>query len=199
MKKLMIILAGVFFAVSSAEVLAADKQYEFEILPAYSMPIGDKADMVEGSFRVNMQGGYNVNDKFTLGLEFGYNLSHPMKDSFMEALGTANGKTLVSNDADIKIYDISAFVKYHHEMGDYKPYVHFGFGFYHIKMNLDATYDLADYNLESTDNDWGMNLGVGVQKDITDSFFGLLEIRYHKIFDGDIMFIVPAVVCGYRF
>lgn len=201
--KRLVLSAVVLSITSSTTIFAADKKLELSLLPGYVMPTGDIKDLIGGSFRTAIQGGYAVNENVTVGLEFGYDLPCPVKDSFVRAALAAEGLTLDQNDSVINSYEASAFVKYSFGESGIKPYAHLGLGFYHSKSDIDLTvveYPGVSITESDKDDDWGMSAGVGVRKDFNENVFGALDLRYHRIFDEDNNgFFIPSLAIGFKF
>lgn len=202
MKRLILSVVILYTAASTA-VFASDKKLELSLLPGYVMPMGDTKDFMEGVFRTAVQGGYAVNENVTVGLEFGYDLPCPVKDSFARAALAAEGLTLDQNDSTINTYEAGAFVKYSFGGSEIKPYAHLGMGFYHTKSDIDlSVVEYPGVSITETDkgDDWGMSIGVGVRKDFNETVFGALDLRYHRLFDeDDNSFFIPSLAIGYKF
>lgn len=191
-----IIAATVVLGLSVVSHAADSNKYEVGIMPGYAIPVvgSDWTDSDTGfksSFGINAYGDYKLNDKYSAGLDLGYNFGHDNQ---------------ATSDYSIKMLNVGVHGKMFKDMDigsrKGKLYGVAGFGVYHW------SYDSFASVSSDSGSKFGINLGLGYDMEIAAQLTAGLELRYHHIFNmvknasGDEKpagNLVPMLKVGYSF
>ena len=89
MKKILLLVAIVAVCFGAN---AQDKKWNVTVGGGLTFPTGDASDLYKSGFVGQLQGTYNINPKFELGLEYAYS-TFKMKEAFADFVKLAGGKT----------------------------------------------------------------------------------------------------------
>ncbi len=172
MKKTMIIaaLAAVGLSASASAFTFEKSKLTLGVMPVYSMPQGNRGDVLDNSLGLNISGEYVVQDNIKLGLEMGYAFGYDAKGRYK----------LWDSDYDIKVFNFGPTVKYFGTNEKLSYYAVAGLGFYNWKSAEIVNRVPAD-----SGSDFGLNVGFGAGYELSTNWTGGLEMRYHTV-GGDL-------------
>ncbi len=192
MKK--VIIALMVLGVCGTSVFAGEWKKDGSFGLGYVMPMGDTADVVDGSVGFGFEyEGYKINDMFSVGAGFFYNNNKGKNDA------TVSGVTMDLSSYKFSTTMISPFVKASKEIDlagkKANIYGTLGIGFY----TSDATVPAGSTYASSTD--MGFNLGGGIMYPLADKMNLGFELKYHTVSADELdwSYLVPTAKFTYSF
>lgn len=163
MKKLLLIVAVAFFAIS------VNAQIKLGANLGLSLPTGDFGDSFKAGFGGGVMGKYALNDKMAVGLNIGY-YSHKAKDA-------AGG-----SDVTFSYMPITGSFQYFLGTEGFKPYVGADLGFYSCKAKTPSvTYMGVTVGGTTTETDFGFAPVIGFEYGLSESLALDVNAKYHMI------------------
>ena len=159
-------LAAISFSVSAAAFTFEKSKLTLGAMPVYSMPQGDRGDVLDNSLGLVISGEYLVQDNIKLGLEMGYVFGYDAKGKYKQW----------DSDYDVKVFNFGPTVKYFVINEKLSYYAVAGLGFYNWKSAEIANHFPAD-----SGTDFGLNVGFGAGYEFNTNWIGGLELRYHTV------------------